>query len=296
MKPVTLALGTLVALLTACQNTPNDLTDDDLNDTKDVFVRETEASVISMSLADTVLTVGFDAPEARVQTATLSSVSPLGGLPAGCRTVIAGSLTDSDGDGVPDDVTFQFDPDKCRRSYVLFPNITRSLSGQVRLQDVTPQTKDGSYKETSTNFTFTEAFKGETTSSEVRNGTRSLVALSALSLTRDNDMNTTLERRFLADARLVNRMRFAFTSAGGAVAINQALPKGTLEVTGTVQAARNTNPLQSYTVTTESALQYDPDCNTQRLVGGAVVLRSSRGALRITFQACGSAPTAARIL
>jgi hypothetical protein len=296
-------LGILFLTFTACQNLLDngDLTEEDVTDLRDIFNREAESSAVSMSLSETVLVVGVSSPITRVQTASpleprVSSASAfLQALPPGCRSVIAGSTTDSDDDGVPDDVTFLFDAVKCTRTYILFPNITRTLSGQVRLEDVTPQVKDGSYRETATNFTFSEEFKGNPSFSEIRNGTRSLVSLAGQSLTRDSNVTTVLERRFLADLRLVNQMRFVFTSSGGAVAINQPLPKGSLEVSGGVQSSRGINPLRLFSVTTESALQYDPDCNVQRLVGGAVVLRSNRGAVRLAFQACGTPPTATRV-
>jgi hypothetical protein len=283
----------------ACQNMGEDLSDDDIADLKEVFSREAEASAVSMSLSETVLVVGDSTPIARVQTTPNPRVSSgsafLQALPPGCRSVVAGSTADADADGVPDDVTFLFDAVKCTRTYILFPNITRTLSGQVRLQDVTSQVKDGSYLETATNFAFSEEFKGNPSFSEIRNGTRSLVALSGQSLTRDSNVTTVLERRLLADLRLVNQMRFVFTSSGGAVTINEPLPQGTLEVSGGVQSSRGNNPSRLFSVTTQSALQYDPTCNTQRLVGGAVVLRSNRGAVRLSFQPCGTPPTAVRV-
>jgi hypothetical protein len=286
-------------LCMSCSNLGDtDLDDNDIADLREVFSREAESSAVSMSLSETVLTVGFSAPELRVQTSEprVSSASVfLQGLPPGCRAVIAGSTTDSDDDGVPDDVTFLFDAVKCTRTYILFPNITRTLSGQVRLEDVTPQVKDGSYRETATNFTFSEEFKGDPTFSEIRNGTRSLVSLSGSALSRDSNVTTMLERRLLRDVRLVNQMRFAFTSSGGTVAINQPLPKGALEVSGDVQYSKGNAPLRMFGVTTLSPLQYDPGCDAQRLVGGSVVLRSNRGAVQLNFQACGTPPTAVRV-
>jgi hypothetical protein len=217
----------------------------------------------------------------------------LQGLNPGCRTVIAGAETDTDKDGVPDDVTYRFDALKCARK-LLF-NRTRTLEGQVRLQDVNPAVRDGNYLETSSNFVFSEIYNDTPSFAEIRNGTRSLVTLNALSLTRENNLTTRLERRFRADAELVNQMRLTFTSSGGAVAINQPLPQGTIELSGGVQSKQGNLPLRGFTVTTETPLQYSPDCASQRITGGVVVLRSTGGAVRITFGACGSEPTAAII-
>jgi hypothetical protein len=283
----------------ACQNLGTNLSDDDVMDIRDVFNRETEASVVGMSLADTVLTVGFAAPVVKVQSIALpsaqdsSGVVYLQGLNPGCRTPIAGSETDTDKDGVPDDVTYQFDPVKCERK-LLFSR-TRTLGGQVRLQDVNPAVKDGNYLETSSNFVFSETYKDAPSFAEIRNGTRSLVTLNGLTLTRENNLTTRLERRFRADAELVNQMRFTFTSSGGAVAISQPLPPGMLEVSGSVQSKQGNFPSRGFSVTTETPLQYSPDCASQRITGGVVVLRSTAGAVRITFGACGSDPTAAII-
>jgi hypothetical protein len=289
-------LCVLFSSFIACQNLGTNLSDDDVKDIRDVFNRETEASVVGMSLADTVLTVGFAAPVARVQStnpATTQDSSDklyLQGLNPGCRTVIAGTESDTDKDGVPDDVTYQFDALKCERK-LLF-NRTRTLSGQVRLQDVNPAVRDSNYLETSSNFAFLETISGTPSFAEIRNGTRSLVTLNGLTLTRENNLTTRLERRFRADAELVNQMRLTFTSSGGAVAINQPLPQGTLELSGGVQSKQGNLPLRGFSVTTETALQYSPTCVSQRITGGVVVLRSTVGALRITFGACGSEPTA----
>jgi hypothetical protein len=298
-----LGLSTTLLLLAACQNIPGsgNLSDDDVTDLKDVFVRESEASAVGMSLSETVLTVGFSAPTPRVQSVNTLEPDPSNtslytqALPSGCRSIVAGSDADTDGDGVPNDVTFQFDAIKCTRTYIIFPNITRTLSGQVRLEDANPSVKDGSYRETSSDFRFSEEFKGDPSFSETRNGTRSLVTLAGQSLTRENNMTTSLERRFLADLRIVNQMRFAFTASSGTVAINAPLPAGSFEISGGVQSSRGNAPLQLFSVTTEQPVQYDPNCDFQRLTGGAVILRSNRGAVRLEFRACGSPAIATRV-
>jgi hypothetical protein len=284
--------GALMLGLAACQNlSDSNLNDGDVRDVTDIFNRETEASVVGMSLSETVLGVGVSAPVARVQDTTSAHTQ---GLPAGCRTVISGSETDTDADGVPDDVTFQFSAVACARNLTF--NRTRTLSGQVRLQDVNPNVKDGSYLETSTNFAFTEERNGNPSFSEIRNGTRKLTLLDAQRLTRENDVVTRLDRTLLPDQKLVNQMRFDFTSSGGAVKLNQPLPAGNIGISGGIQASRGVAPLRGFTVTTESALQYDPTCQEQRITGGVVVLRFTLGAIRIAFQPCGSVATGTRIL
>lgn len=283
-------VATLVTLA-ACQSNLDDLNDDDTNNLKDIFGRETEASVVGLSLSETVLIIGDSVPDdlARVQ----STDARVMALPAGCRTVVAGSETDADGDNVPDDVTYGFDAIKCKRT-LLFGR-TRTLSGTVQLEDAKPANADGSYIETSGNFAFSEEIKGIPSFTETRNGTRRLIAKGAASLTRDNSLTMTLERRFLPDQRLVNQMRFVFTSAGGAVAIGSPLPAGTLEVSGGVQFSNSGAPLRGFTITTEAPLQFSPTCAEQRITGGAVLLRYARGALRIAFGSCGSPPTASRV-
>ena len=214
-------------------------------------------------------------------------------LPAGCRTIIAGSESDTDSDGVPDDVTYQFDATNCKRTLSLAR--TRTLSGTVRLEDAKPAIADGSYVETSGNFAFSEEIRGNPSFTETRNGARRLIAKGAQSLTRDSNLTTTLERRFLPDQRLNNQMRFVFTSAGGAVGIGSPLPAGTLQVSGGVEFSSAAMPLRGFTVSTEAALQFSPTCAEQRIIGGAVLLRYARGAVRIAFGACGSPPTATRV-
>lgn len=285
------AVTIFLLMLAACQSNLDDLSDDDAGNLKDIFGRETEASVIGLSLSETVLIVGDAVPDDPfvVQSTEARAMA----LPTGCRTVVAGSETDTDGDNVPDDVTYQFDAINCKRT-LLFGR-TRTLSGTVRLEDAKPATPDGSYIETNTNFAFSEEVRGTPSFTETRNGTRRLIAKGTQSLTRDNSLTTTLELRFLADQRLVNQMRFVFTSAGGAVAIGSPLPAGTVELSGGVQFSSATNPLRGFTVSTESALQFSPTCTEQRITGGAVLLRYARGALRIAFGACGSPPTATRV-
>ncbi len=281
----------LLLPFTSCQNlADNNLSDEDVKDVTDIFNRETEASVVGMSLSETILGVGLADTIARVQDTTSAHTQ---GLPAGCRTVVSGLETDTDADGVPDDVTYQFSAVACARNLTF--NRTRTLSGKVRLQDVNPTVKDGSYLETSTNFAFTEERNGNPSFSEIRNGTRKLTLLDTQRLTRENDIVTRLDLALLPDQKLVNQMRFDFTSSGGAVKLNQPLPAGTVQISGGIQAARGTAPLRGFTVTTESALQYDPTCTQQRITGGVVVLRFTLGAIRITFQPCGSSPTSTRI-
>ena len=292
MKLARAALSAVTLLtLASCQSNLDDLSDDDVGNLKDIFGRETEASVIGLSLSETVLIVGDSAPDdpARVQSTGVTALA----LPAGCRTVIAGSETDTDSDGVPADVTYQFDAIQCKRT-LLFGR-TRTLSGTARLEDAKPAVADGSYNETSSDFAFSEEIRGNPSFTETRNGARRLIAKGAQSLTRDNSLTTTLERRLLPDQRLVNQMRFVFTSAGGAVAIGSPLPAGTLDLSGGVQFSSATMPLRGFTVTTEFALQFSPTCAEQRITGGAVLLRYARGAVRIAFGACGSPPTATRV-
>lgn len=276
-------LITLLALtLVACptQNS-DDLSNDELDDLREIFIGETESTIIHLGVSETVLLVDKDT-NLRLQA-----------LPTGCRTIVAGSETDTDSDTIPDDVTYEFNAAKCVQS--LPDNRSRSKSGRIRLEDSGTAPSIG-YRFTFTDFQIIERRFGVLTFTETRNGTRS-ASLSAnkLSLTRENDLLLELKRPSRLLQTLRNQMNFVFSSVSP-IMPNQPFPAGSIVSSGSVEWSRGTFPSRAYSTSTESPLLTEPTCASQRIVGGVQLLTRGKLTLRFTYQPCGTAPVVTKTL
>lgn len=283
-----LSLALVAFALGACNtgSISREFTSDEVNDIGSSLTNEVGASTDSMSLSD-VITVGGADP------ITAAGIAPAA---IRCRTFLVppsilnpdGSPKDTDNDHVPDDLLTSYDPLKCSKPFFLG---TRTLSGQIRVQDTKPTMPDGSYQETLTNFTRITTLAGKTTT-ETRNGSRSLINAGNTTLTKTHDLTLNLNlpgRAF--DLFVRNAMQLVFTaSVPGSVSLNDPLPAGTLVISGSTEWARGTQPSRGFSVTTPSALSYDPGCE-QPLVGGELVLTRPSGVkISIQFQPCGTPP------
>jgi hypothetical protein len=280
MKCLMLAfLGT--AFLIGCPMQPSDdLATEEFDDLREIIISETESSSVNLGVSETVLVVDRDT-SLRLQA-----------LPSGCRTIVAGAETDTDQDGIVDDVTYQYDPSKCVRN---IPNGSRTFSGRIRIEDIASNPAIG-YRIGYLEFAVTEKRFGVVVLTETRNGTRG-ASLSAnkLILTRDNNINLKLERPSRLVQTLTNQMAFVFV-ASTPIAPNATLPAGSIALNGTVQWSRGTFAPRIYSTTTETALQTDPSCSNQRVVGGVQVLTRGKLTLRFAYQPCGTAPSVIKTL
>ena len=268
--------------LTACptQNS-EDLSKDELDDLSEIFISETSSTIVNLGVSETVLLVDKD------------TTLRLQALPANCRTIVAGSETDSDSDTIPDDITYEFNAANCTKP--LPDNRSRSKSGRIRLEDTGIAPSIG-YRFTFANFEIIERRFGVLVFSETRNGTRG-ASLSAnkLSLIRDNDLTVELKRPSRLLQTLRNQMNFIFISSS-IILPNQPFPAGTISIDGNVEWTRGTFPSRSYSTTTTSPLQTDPSCESQRIVGGTQALTRAKLTLSFAYQLCGIAPIVSKTL
>jgi hypothetical protein len=269
------------SVLVACPaQISDDLATDEFDDLSEIVISETEASSVNLGVSETVLVVDRD------------TTLRLQALPSGCRTVVAGSETDSDQDGIFEDVTYQYDPAKCVRS---IPNGSRSYSGRIRVEDTASNPAIG-YRLSYLEFAMTERRFGVVVLTETRNGTRgATLSASKLSLSRVNNISLKLERPSRLVQNLNNQMAFVFTTTSPIVP-NATLPAGSIELDGTVQWSRGAFTPRVYTTNTQTALQTDPTCAAQRVIGGVQVLTRGKLTLRFAYQPCSSAPIVTKAL
>jgi hypothetical protein len=284
-----IALVMVAIALSACNGRPleREFNDDEVNDIGSSVTNEVGASTDGMSLSDVITGGGTDP-------ITIAAVTPSASGP--CPTFIVppsvlnpdGSPTDTDKDRVPDDLLTSFDPAQCSRTFF---GGSRTRSGQIEVQDPKPTVADGSYQEALTNFTQTTVIQGRTTT-ETRNGSRSLINAGNTTLTKTHDLTLKLNLPgFIFDLALRNAMQINFTaSVPGSISLNRPLPAGTLVVNGSTEWARGLQARKGFSVTTASAVAYDPACQ-QPLVGGELILTRPSGLkISIQFQPCGTRP------
>ncbi len=265
--------------LTACLQNSNtdDLSTDEFDDLQEIVISETEASVFTLGVSETVLVV--ENQDITVQAAP------------NCRTIVAGSETDADSDNIPDDVTYQFNCNKA-----LANNVNRSITGRIRILDTATNPSIG-YQSIFINFKVTDKRFGTVLISETRNGTRgATLNADKLSVARENNIQTVLERPSRLTQTLENQMQFLFTSNGGIIQPDQPFPAGALTTNSTVTWTRGNFPSRSYTTTTPTPLQVAPSCASQRIVGGVQILTRGRLTVQIVYQACGTPPVVTKTL
>lgn len=285
----------LVLSFSACNqnNGTGDLSDDDLQDLGSSVISETENAASSTSISDAITAIGgFSIPVAELQTRSIQTRA----LPTGCRTTI-GSNTDSDSDGVPDSITYVFDETKCIQDV---PNIrgggTRTLGGQIKLEDTKPTIADRSYRETLTAFKYVRdpALKPKFT--ETRDGTREVAQAGNNSLTKTHNITLVRQVAFRPKVTLVNKMAFAYQVSGaGTIDLNQPLPAGTFTLTGSNEFTVGNKVARVFTTSTQVPLIYNPACESQRIVGGELRLSTPKTEVKIVFQACGTEPMVSRV-
>lgn len=214
------------------------------------------------------------------------------GAGTGPACVTPSSTTDADGDGIPDDATWLFTAPPCRFAY---RGGTLDVVGDLRIQDPAPTAAGFGYQATLTALraSFTSGGSNPTTYTVTRNGTRSLSGtVSSLQLTADLQVIRTFTG--LPDAAVDESWTVQFT-AESPLQINQPLPSGTLDVSGTLGWTRGGQSLD-LTVTTPTPLHYNAGCtaNTRRIDVGelhaAGTFEGTSGYVRVRWTACGKDP------
>jgi hypothetical protein len=252
---------------------------------------ESLAKTVVTDVVSEMGTATMDGPAAApAAAAPLFATAPMGTSP-GSQCLPAkspASPLDSDHDGVPDSV--RFDYAGCVISY---PLAIDSLSGTIDLIDPTPLTADHAVERVFTNFRrATVNLVSNTTRAVTDNGVR----------TASHDMTTlrTSETNFRTDyvygngatAEHVRTWTVLFTAdVAGSIQPNALLPSGTWTVTGTSSWTRG-HSSYSLTVTTNPPLHYNASCTTApRFDAGTITAVVTQGThamtVSIQFTACG---------
>lgn len=191
----------------------------------------------------------------------------------------ASDLTDTDGDGVPDDAVWTFNAADCTQ--VDEDGNRGVVTGSVGLTD--PGLTAG-YDLDITGLTAQYYTAGAVTPLAQLNldGTWALRGTSdALSLQQDYAWGLMLDGH---TASLTNQLAVAFAVAeGGAIAWGVPLPDGTIEITGDWRVTTEEGS-HHLTLTTTAPLVYDAACGG--IVGGTLVAVGDGGEVTVTWTAC----------
>jgi hypothetical protein len=260
-----------------------------------------EGNITTPGVADEVsrdiaLTIR-DEVEASVNALTLStSLTPIGTSrtpadPLPC--VVSSTPADTDGDGIPDDASFNFIAPPCQ--FEGWRGGTIDIVGLYRIQDPVPSSAGFGYDATLTDqrFRFTNAAK-DAIYDVTRTGTRTLSG-SVTSLLLTSELQ--VDRTFIGkpDARVNQQLAVTYTPATP-LQINGPVNSGTLDISGTLNWKRGEEEL-SLVVTTPTPLEYDASCTdtVQRITNGelhaAGTFGDSEGFVRVRWNGCGREPS-----
>ena len=230
-----------------------------------------------------------------------SSLDPLGTTQAAGQAaslmaapcVTPSSITDSDGDGVPDNATYVFTAPPCR--FTGWRGGTLDIVGQLQIQDPAPTSAGFGYGATLTELRSLFIGAANTTPRDIRrNGTRTLSgSVSSLLLVSDLQVQRNFDGH--SDANIDKQWTVGFTPATS-LQINAPLPSGALDISGSMTWSRDVEEDFSLVVTTPTPLQYDASCTdtVQRIRAGelhaAGTFGDMQGFVRVRWTNCGEEP------
>lgn len=294
--------GTLTLLvgltLSACNpnagttdGTADPLPADQGTDFANGYASSTEQAVSSISLDD-VITASSLGGSKQTQSGLINLNMPIRirALPAGCRTIDSGSNDDRDEDGIPQEVTYRFAPDKCR---LIIPGGTRTLAGTLRIGSGRNENKGG-YQER-LEVTLIDRI-GNQVISERRRGTASFIPSSPRGVKQLKKVFNLEVRRSVngrAEIRYENKIIYTFVPDGIGGDVKNALPAGTVSVAGSSDWFQGERKTRSFVVNSPTSLTYDPICakQGQGITAGSETLNQDGKVVKITYGACGAAPT-----
>jgi hypothetical protein len=297
---ITLAL-VLGLTLSACNpttggttdGTSDPLTTDQGTDFANGYTSSTEQAVSSISLDD-VITASSVTGSNQSNSSLINLNMPIRirALPMGCRTIEAGSNDDRDEDGIPQEVTYRFNPDKCK---LTIPNGTRTLAGTLRIGSDRKENRGG-YQERLEVILIDRI--GNQIISERRSGTAILIPRLRRGV-KQLDKVFKLEVRRRVDGRAEfsykNNIVYTFVPDGtDGGEVNKALPIGTVSVAGITEWFQGERKTRSFVVNSPNTLTYDPACAKQQgqgITGGKETLNQDGKLVLITYGACGVAAT-----
>ncbi len=215
--------------------------------------------------------------------------------PNGCPSFTPDPPVDSDGDGVPDNALFTFDPQFCTFQG---DSGTMMITGSVRVSD--PASVAIGVDVAFNQVTFAQFQNGATDPvlALVYDGTRSLRG-QPTSLTLDENFSVFVQAGG-EQAGFSNVASLSFTPTGGAtIDFDLDLPNGDVDWNGTF-SAQSPEGFFVLTVETVQTLSYDAACLNPESGEGSIVagvLRLSAassdgaGVVQVTFNGCGVEPT-----
>lgn len=203
--------------------------------------------------------------------------APPASPPENCPS--ASDLTDTDGDGVPDNAVWTFSSADCTETDI---EGNRSVvTGSVTIADpgLTPGYDLGLNALTMQYF---ESGASTPTLKLVMDGDWSLRATSAaIAATQDYTYALTVQGERVT---LTNDLTVDFTAASGSnISWGVPLPNGTLEVNGAWRVA-SSQETYALTLTTVTPLTYDAAC--EGITGGVLDAHGSGGTVRVTWTDC----------
>jgi hypothetical protein len=234
-------------------------------------------------------TTAQDQVEASLNTLTLPTLLVPIGDGAPCAT--PSSATDSDGDGIPDDATYEFTSPPCH--FTGFRGGTLDVVGQLRMEDPTPSAAGFGYEATFTVLRYTiTSSDAKTIYSVTRNGGATLTGSTAgLFLSTDLQVARTFTGQ--PDAAVDEQWTVTYVPETP-LQINKPIPAGTLDVSGTLDWTRGTETF-SLTVTTPTPLHYAACTDTaQRFDAGELrasgTFDGTTGYIRVRWSECDKNP------
>lgn len=233
---------------------------------------------------------------APVMAAVFPNGQPAGfNAPNGCPSFSPDPPVDSDGDGVPDNALFTFDPQFCT-----FPGQggTMIITGSVRVSDPASVTIGADVAFNQVTFAQFQDSTTEPLFGLIYDGTRSLRG-QPTSLTLDENLSVFVQSG-AEQAGFSNDASLNFTPTGGAtIDFDLDLPNGDVNWNGTF-SAQSPEGFFVLTVETVQTLSYDaaclnPDSGEGSIVAGVLRLSAASsdgaGVVQVTFNGCGVEPT-----
>jgi hypothetical protein len=233
-----------------------------------------------------------DEVEASLDALTVPTLLAPYGAAAAC--VPPSNPEDTDGDGIPNQAEYIFTAPPCRFEDIR--GTTLDVVGRLQVQDPDPGPGGAGFAYDATLVNLRSAFTGKDADhsyAATRNGTRTLTGTTAgLVLATDLQLLRTFPG--LSDAAVDQQWQVAF-HPDAPLHINQPVPSGTLDVTGTMNWTRGTENFV-LAVTTPTPVHFDATCDgAQRFDAGELRAAGDFGDLtgyvRVRWSDCGDEPS-----